>query len=124
MGRGFLTKPGAVTVTLASQNPLDRGGILSLSPLGLEKAIEGYFLRSEAKRKRVGRKRKKKKEVGEETFFEFAGSRMANEQEDRIQPKATKTKQQQNTNAAHLGNPSVPPFHTAISTTKKHPRGI
>lgn len=54
MGRGFLTEPGAVTVRkdcyAIFTEPLDQGGILSLTPLGLEKAIEGYFLGSRAKK--------------------------------------------------------------------------
>lgn len=61
MGKDFLTEPGAATVrkdfffsfffTLPSEEPSDRRGILSLSPLGLEEAAEGYFPRSEAKKR-------------------------------------------------------------------------
>lgn len=69
MGRGFLTEPGAVTVRKEERyavftEPLDRGGILSLSPLGLGKVIEGYCLRSRAKKKSEGRKREREKERG------------------------------------------------------------
>lgn len=53
------------TVTLSSHNSLDRGGILSLGPLGLEKAIEGYFLRREAKIEWVWGGWRKNKERGE-----------------------------------------------------------
>lgn len=65
MGKDFLTEPGAATVrktffTLPSEEPSDRRGILSLSPLGLEEAAEGYFLRSEAKKGGSGESRGKK----------------------------------------------------------------
>lgn len=56
------------TVTLSSQNPLGRGGILSLGPLGLEKAIEGYFLRSQV-RGSEGKKKNRGESSGWEGFF-------------------------------------------------------
>ncbi len=106
------------SVTLSSQNPLDRGGILSLVPLGLEKAIEGYFLRSEAKKERVGRKRRVKR------LSEFAGSRMGNEQEERNNPKRQKhkatTKHKHNSIAATLR----PTFSHRDFHNKNNPRAI
>lgn len=95
------------TVTLSSQSPLDQGGILSLCPLGLEKATEGYFLRSEAKEERVGRTRKEKKgeRGGWRDFLSlrYPGWKM-NRREGTTQSDKN-TKQQQNTNTTHRGNP-------------------
>lgn len=50
---------------LPSEEPSDRRGILSLSPLGLEEATEGYFLRSEAKK--GGSRESRGKEARERT---------------------------------------------------------
>lgn len=115
------------TVTLSSQNPLDRGGILSLVPLGLEKAIEGYFLRSEAEKEWVGRERERNKRGEKDDLrrlSEFCGMWDGKWAGGKGQPKATKT---QSKNKHKHGPPrqaSVPPIHTAISTTKTSERHL
>lgn len=117
--------------TLPSEEPSDRRGILSLSPLGLEEAAEGYFPRSEAK-KGVGVGMELAEEKGMKCTERgdrgrcwrvcrvFVGSSMWSTLEGRNDPEQQKknTKQQQNTNTAPCSNPPVPPFHTVISTTK------
>lgn len=101
------------TFTLSSEKPSDRGGILSLSPLGLEKAAEGYFPRSAAKRERAGERGKKHTVRGDRgrygEFWSFVGSRMWDKLEGRNYPKAAKP---QNNNKTQTQPTAVTPCPT------------
>lgn len=94
------------TVTLSSQKPPPKTeeGFLSLGPLGLQKARQGYFLR---RKKRCFERVNKKKKRGErggwgDSWLFLWGSRMGNALEGATAQHDNKTKQQQNTNSVPL----------------------